>query len=62
MQQEIMTLKAVISYWKMSRVYMLGYKIQMTLMHFMPVLLLSYPQMQKYFSQHYIILLLLSWQ
>ena len=52
MQQEIMTLKAVISYWKMSRVYMLGYKIQMTLMHFMPVLLLSYPQMRKYFSQH----------
>ena len=51
MQQEIMTLKAVISYWKMSVVYIWGYKSQMTLLRFIPVLLLSYPQMQKYFSQ-----------
>ena len=49
---KITTLKAVIIYWKIPVVHIWGYKSQMTLMHFIPVLLLSYPQMQKHFSQH----------
>ena len=49
MQEEMATLKAVISYCKMPMDYIWAYKSQITLMHFIPVLLLSYPQIRNIF-------------